>query len=239
MSRHTRLVFGVALTLLSASSHAQETGSRFRAANESAAQRRWDEALSTYEEIAGQGVRSPSLYWNWSQTAAATGRQGEALWALLNVRELSPGDSSVSAEVERLRAELGLDASEISLGLLGDLRNTARSFRLDAVALVALLVALALATSPRRARGSRILLAIGLALLVPFVGAILGESRAVVCLKDAPLVDIPRADAVPLAMLREGEVVPILGVEGDYLKIQDASGARGFAHKNTVRRLID
>jgi uncharacterized protein YgiM (DUF1202 family) len=55
--------------------------------------------------------------------------------------------------------------------------------------------------------------------------------------KDAPLMDAARNDALALANLREGEVVPILGEEGEYVKIQDASGARGFAHRNDVRRI--
>ena len=55
--------------------------------------------------------------------------------------------------------------------------------------------------------------------------------------KDAPLLDVARPEGVALASLREGEVVPLLGEEGDYVRIQDASGARGFAHKGDVRKV--
>ena len=80
-------------------------------------------------------------------------------------------------------------------------------------------------------------LLLGLALLSPLFGGRWREPRGVVVQKDAPLVDVPRADAVALANLREGEVVPLLGEDGDYVRIQDASGARGFAHKNDVRKI--
>ena len=78
---------------------------------------------------------------------------------------------------------------------------------------------------------------VGVLLISPVLAASLGERRGVVVQKDAPLVDRPSPDAVALANLREGEVVPLLGEEGDYLRIQDASGARGFAHQNDVRKL--
>ena len=77
----------------------------------------------------------------------------------------------------------------------------------------------------------------GLVLISPFLVAPFRGSRGVVVQKDAPLVDAPRDNAVALANLREGEVVPILGEEGSYVRIQDASGARGFALKSDVRRI--
>jgi hypothetical protein len=71
----------------------------------------------------------------------------------------------------------------------------------------------------------------------PFATGAWRERRGVVVQKEAPLVDVPRTDAVALANLREGEVVPLLGEEGDYVRIQDASGARGFAHRTDVLRI--
>jgi hypothetical protein len=37
--------------------------------------------------------------------------------------------------------------------------------------------------------------------------------------------------------LREGEVVPVLEVSGDWLRVEDNAGARGWAHVADVRRL--
>ncbi|MEO8499515.1 MAG: hypothetical protein ABI565_01270 [Vicinamibacteria bacterium] len=230
----------LATPLLSPSAGAQGEAPTvgFRRGNESAARSRWDDAIVEYNRLARGGVRAPSLYWNWAQAAAASGRKGEALWALMRARELAPTDSGMIREVERLRSELGLDPSEISLGFLGELRMFARRFRFDGLAIAAFLLStLVLIGSRRRTTLSLGSFAIGLLLVAPFLLGSWREPRAVVAQKDAPLLDAARTDAVALANLREGEVVPVLGQEGDYIKIQDASGARGFAHKNDVRAI--
>lgn len=208
----------------------------FRKGNEKAALSRWDEAIEEYGRLKDAGVRAPALYWNWAQAAAASGKKGEALWALLRAQDLAPRDPSLTREMERLRAELGLDPSELSRGLLGDACALARRFRFDWLALFAIAgsVLLALRRSPRAALATSLL---GLALVAPFFMVSWREPRGVVVRRDAPLVDAPRKDAVSLASLREGEVVPVLEESGDYVKIQDASGARGFAHQDDVRRI--
>ena len=210
----------------------------FRRANESAARSQWDEALAAYSQLEKTGSHAPSLYWNWSQTAAASGRKGEALWAALRARELAPSDSSFYREIERLRGELGLDPSEISLGWLGDLRAFGRRFRLDIVSSVLFLISiLGLVGKKKHITVSRGALAAGLLLVLPLLAGVWREPRGVVIQKDAPLLDIPRNDAIALANLREGEAVPLLAEEGDYVRIQDASGARGFALKADVRKI--
>jgi hypothetical protein len=221
-----------------ASAQPETSAARFRRGNENAARGRWDDAIHEYDQLASSGVRAPSLYWNWAQAASASGRKGEALWALMRARELSPGDASMVREVERLRGELGLDPSEVSLGFLGDLRMIARRFRFDGLAIAAFLLSMIalMGHKPRLPLSAGSLLA-GLLLAAPFFAGSWREPRAVVVQKDAPLMDAARNDAVALANLREGEAVPVLGEEGDYLRIQDASGARGFAHKNDVRRI--
>lgn len=234
------LVIGLAVLAAAGSSQAQPDAPEivFSRANESASQSRWEEAVSGYAQLAGAGVAAPSLYWNWAQAASASGRKGEAVWALTRARELSPQDPSVHREVERLRGELGLDPSEMSLGFLGDARALARRFRSDGLALACfILSAFAAFGSKPRTTLSRASFLIGLCLLAPILAGAFREPRGVVIQKDAPLIDAPRGDAVALANLREGEVVPILGEEGEYLRIQDASGARGFAHTDDVRRL--
>ena len=210
----------------------------FRRGNEHAARSRWDDAIVEYGRLAKDGVEAPSLYWNWAQAASASGRKGEALWAFMSGRELTPGDASMIREVERLRGELGLDPSEVSLGFLGDLRILARRFRFDVLAIIAFLSSI-IAVVGKRSRSSlsRASLLAGLLLAAPFVAGSWREPRGVVVHKDAPLMDAARNDAVALASLREGEVVPLLGEEGEYVKIQDASGARGFALKTDVRRI--
>ena len=143
----------------------------------------------------------------------------------------------MARELERLRGELGLDPSEMSLGLVGDARRLARRFRFDVIAVLLFLVSIALlfGKTPRASWSLGAFIA-GLLVLAPLLAGAWRGPRGVVVQKDAPLLDIPRNDAVALANLREGEVVPLLADEGEYLRIQDASGARGFALKTDVRQ---
>ena len=227
-----------ALLLWTPAASAQTPTEGFRRGNESAARSAWTDAIAEYQRLEAEGVRAPSLYWNWAQAASAAGRKGEAIWALLRAQELAPGDAGVTRELERLRGELGLDPSEVSLGLVGDARRLARRFRFDVIAMLLFLTSIAVlfGKTPRAAWSLGAFLA-GLIVAAPLLGGAWRGPRGVVVQKDAPLLDIPRDDAVALANLREGEVVPLLADEGLYVRIQDASGARGFALKTDVRRV--
>lgn len=239
-----RSVIGLCAALLlwtsaaSAQTAASAPGEGFRRANESAARSAWTDAIAEYQRLEAEGVRAPSLYWNWAQAASAAGRKGEAVWALLRAQELAPGDAGVARELDRLRGELGLDPSEVSLGLVGDARRLARRLRFDVIAVLLFLASAVVlfGKTPRPAWSLGAFLA-GLLVVTPLLGGAWRGPRGVVVQKDAPLLDIPRDDAVALANLREGEVVPLLADEGAYVRIQDASGARGFALKTDVRQL--
>ena len=240
MSRKVLTVLAAIVLTSAAHLLAQESNltTSFRQGNESAAQSKWADAISAYETLARTNTASPALYWNWSQVASAQGVKGEALWAMLRARDLSPSDPTMSREVERLRAELGLDPSEISLGLLGESRTVARRYRFDLFAIAAFLIAglLSLGKKPRLIASHAAFL-IGILLALPLWGGLWREPRGVVVHKESPLVDAPKTDAVSLSSLREGEVVPILEDQGEYFRIQDASGARGYALKSDVRKI--
>jgi hypothetical protein len=235
--RFARL-FLVAVLGLPSVARPEDSAVGFRRGNESASHSKWDDAISEYSRLAQEGVKSPSLYWNWAQAASASGRKGEALWALLRAQEQTPGDASLARDIERIRGELGLDPSEVSLGLLGDVRLLARRLRFDVLAIAALLLSIAslLGRKPRKPLALSAFLT-GVVLITPYFAGAWREPRGVVVQRDAPLLDAPRNEAVALANLREGEVVPLLGEEGDCVRIQDASGARGFAHRSDVRRI--
>ena len=81
--------------------------------------------------------------------------------------------------------------------------------------------------------------AIGLAACaaLPVLLGALAKPLAVVVAGDASLHDQASPQARPLSPLREGEVVPVLERSGDWLRIEDASGARGWARAADVREL--
>ena len=55
--------------------------------------------------------------------------------------------------------------------------------------------------------------------------------------RGAPLLPAASPTAEAAGALREGEVVPILDRSGGYVRIEDSSGARGWALGDDVRDL--
>ena len=83
------------------------------------------------------------------------------------------------------------------------------------------------------------MLAFGLGLLAaaaPVAGSF-ARPTAVVVRRGAPLLDQASPTAETVGSLREGEVVPVLDASGAYVRIEDSSGARGWAVGSDVRRL--
>jgi SH3 domain-containing protein len=232
----------IGLGLGAAALAAPSAADRFREANEKVRAGDYPKGIALYEEIAGTGAESASLYWNWAQAASARGAQGEALWALLRARELDPSDRAVLRDIERLREGANLDRAEIAPEPLAALARASRRYRLDLLA--ALLLGASLATHAVRllrpsAGGLRVpswtALVLGIVVAAaPVTGALARPTGAVVR-RGAPLFDAASPTAEPVGTLREGEVVPILEASGDYVRVEDSSGARGWASASDVR----
>lgn len=217
--------------------------SRFRQGNDLARTGDYPKALEVYKELAAGGAESASLYWNWAQAASARGAQGEALWALLRARELDPADRAVSREIDRVREAVNLDRAEIAPEPLAAAARLARRYRLDLLAagLLALSVLLHLLARATATRGPGPAAAVvfGLGILAgaaPVAGS-WARPTAVVVRRGAPLLDQASPTAEAVGSLREGEVVPVLDASGDFVRIEDSSGARGWAVAAEVRRL--
>jgi hypothetical protein len=69
------------------------------------------------------------------------------------------------------------------------------------------------------------------------LAASLARPTAVVVRRGAPLLEAASPTAAPVGALREGEVVPVLDDAAAFLRVEDSSGARGWAHASDVRRL--
>jgi hypothetical protein len=216
----------------------------FREANEQARAGDYPKAIALYDQLAREGTSSGSLFWNWGQAAAARGATGEALWALLSARELDPGDRAVLRDIERLREAANLDPAEIAPEPLAAAARFARRFRLDLVALALLAVSLASHAVRRVSPGMQwagaalwTTLVLGaLVAAIPGAGA-LARPVGVVLHRGTPLLDAASPTAEAVGTLREGEVVPILETSGAYVRVEDSSGARGWASGEEVRGL--
>ena len=234
----------VATAALAPASMGATADDRFDEANDLARTGDYPGAIDLYGELAASGHESASLYWNWAQASVARGAAGEALWALLRARELDPGDRAVRRDVERLREALNLDPAEIAPEPLASAARLARRYRLDLVAALLLGLSLGAHALGKLRPGSRLAapvawISLGLGLLAsaaPAAGMLARPTGAVVR-RGAPLLDAASPSAEVIGSLREGEVVPILKPGGHWLHIEDASGARGWAHLADVRRL--
>ncbi len=237
-------LLGAGASTRAESAPASDPESVFREANELARAGDYPKATALYQRLAQGGAESASLWWNWGQAAAARGATGEALWALLRARELDPGDRAVLRDIDRLRESANLDPAEIAPEPLAAAARLARRFRLDLLAVLLLslsVLAHAVARlSPaagwaRPALWSCLLFGI-LAAAAPAAGAF-ARPVGVVLHRGAALLDAASPTAESVGTLREGEVVPILERSGAYVRVEDSSGARGWASAEDIRGL--
>jgi hypothetical protein len=210
---------------------------RFQEANALARGGDYPGAMEAYRELGASGAESASLYWNWAQAAAARGAVGEAMWALLRGRDLEPGDDALDREIERVRQAANLDPAELAPEPLAVLGRLSRRFHLGLLALALAILSVAChgisrlwpdLTWPTPTGWTAF--AVSLALAAVPMGASQARPTAVVVTRDAPLLESASPTAEILGSLREAEVVPILEASGDYLRIEDSSGARGWVH---------
>ena len=233
-----------ALLLVTAVGLAATPETRFKEATQLAQKGDYLGAIAIYGELAAAGQESGSLYWNWAHAAEARGSIGEALWALLRAREVEPGDGGVAREIERLRQAANLDRAELAPVPLAALARMARRARLPLLAVSLLVLSLVAHVVSRLARAWRWPVAVSwVSLTLGLVTAAtvwLGASASptgVVVRRGAPLCDAASPTASILVTLREGEVVPVLGSSGGYLRVQDSSGSRGWVVAEDVWRL--
>jgi hypothetical protein len=198
-------------------------------------------AISVYRELAASGVESASLYWNWSQAAATRGEIGEALWAALRARELDPGDRALPQEIERLREAANLDPAELAPEPLAALARGSRRLHLDWIALglavasvVARVLARLLPASRRLPQAAWAALALAVCVGAVPVTASFGRPTAVVVGRSAALLDSASPSAKAIGTLRAGEVLPVVERSSVYVRVEDSSGARGWARQDDV-----
>lgn len=238
------LVAAVSGLALASPAGAATPEERFRAANELVRASDYPKAIEGYAALARDGHESASLYWNLAQAAMGRGETGRALWALLRARELDPADRSVLRDVDRLRGALNLDPAEIAPEPLAGVARFGRRYRLDLIAVGLLALSLLLHAAGRFGAGrgrptaaAAITLVLGLLIAAGPIAGAFARPTAVIVLRGAPLFDAASPHAEAVGRLREGEVVPILEASGDWLRVEDNAGARGWVRGQDAWRL--
>src|SRR5262249_53885139 len=137
-----------------------------------------------------------------------------------------------------------LDPAEIAPEPLLAAARWARRFRLDLMALSLLIVSLLARVAGRVLGPSAALRGVLWAALVggalaaaPSLLGSFARTPGVGLRRGAPLLDAASPTAETVGSLREGEVVPLLETSGDYVRVEDSSGARGWAPAEDVRAL--
>jgi hypothetical protein len=218
--------------------------SRFSAGNALSRAGDHPRAIATWASLATDGHESASLYWNWAQAASARGARGEALWALLRARDIDPADGAVHRDIERVREALGLDAAEVAPDPRPFLVRWGRRLRLDLLAVVLATLSLVARATASFVRGRRLAIitswssgVLAVFLVGGLVAVSMAPAHAVVVHRGAPLLDSASPSADLVGSLREGEVVPVLDSSGEWIRVEDSSGARGWVHQDDARRI--
>lgn len=239
-----RVLLAALMMLLALAQAQADPAALFREGNETFRAGDYPKAIDKYRDVAQAGAESASLYWNWAQAALARGNTGEALWALLRAREVEPGDGAVVREVERLREAANLDPAEIAPVPLAAVARASRRFHLDFIALALLAASVVLHALARRAfklgrlsAAADLTLGLGLLLAAAPLAGGFAQPTAVIVQAGAPLQDAASPTAASIGTLREGEVVVVLAESAGYLRIEDSSGARGWASTDAARPL--
>jgi Bacterial SH3 domain len=94
-----------------------------------------------------------------------------------------------------------------------------------------------LATARWGALAAGVTLGLGVVAAAAPIAGSFARPTAVVVRRGAALLDQASPTAEAVGTLREGEVVPVLDESDEYLRIEDSSGARGWAFATDVRRL--
>jgi hypothetical protein len=160
-------------------------------------------------------------------------------------RELEPGDRAIGRAMERLREDLSLDPAELSPEPLAALARWSRRLGLGLGA--AILLALSVLAHAWRRISRRapaivpvlgwVSFGLGCSLLTLAMAGALARPTGVVVRRAAPLLEAASPTAEAVGTLREGEVLPILEQSGEYLRVQDSSGARGWALSEDIAGL--
>ncbi|MCI0596585.1 MAG: tetratricopeptide repeat protein [candidate division Zixibacteria bacterium] len=197
-------------------------------------------AVQLYEQLAGQGVRTPALYYNLASAHFKTQAIGKSVLYLLRAEKLSPGDNDIEGNL-RFVSQFTIDKGTLSspplaflteLFPLGTWALWATVFYFLLTGLIALRIWFK--SSAFFLRWGTWL--VGILLAVFAFGFYLSWSwskvpKGVLLAKEAPVKSGPGEDFVTQLLGHEGLTFQILEEREDYFEVLLPNGVKGWVKK--------
>jgi hypothetical protein len=251
-------VVALALSAFAIVSWAVPARDLVRRARDAAAHEDWNASARSLEEVLSAGIDSSDVLYDLGTAYAHAGRFGEAIWRLETVTRRSPFAFDAQQNLRAARLSLAhRDAARTGRAVV----ETAVPFwtwlaellPVDwAVALTLLSEAIVFAClfALRRGRTGEIARVASAAAGILFVAAGLFTGAIVLARQFTPpagivlhdglhLLRSPAADAMPDAIVREGERVVILARDGTFARVRTPGGETGWLTGRDVGALDD
>jgi tetratricopeptide (TPR) repeat protein len=237
---------GLALLLLSAATlRAQTPVDAFVQANKLYEEGKYPQAAAAYEKLTDSGIHSPALYFNLGNACLKSGKLGQAIYAYRQAQNLAPRDPDIRANLQIARSQAGNNA------VLPGSRWTRWAGHLTlnewtgaasvAVALFFLvLAAREIVPSLRQSSGGWLtclgVISVGLVIgLTLAVEQHLIDRTSVVITPEAVVRRGPLNEAQSAFTVHDGAELRVLGQDGDWLQVSDASRHIGWVAQRDVR----
>lgn len=232
----------------------------FRAANQDAAEGRYDAAAAGYEQLVELGVDDADVFYDLGLAYAHLGRHGRAIAAFERAVRARPGDDGALAGLEASRAVLGRRRAEregeavVDAGTtLGESVFTSLSEDLLAAVVLgltatffALLAALSIVARERE----RVRLGLGVAAPLVGIGLVIAAfglaarigtfdpgPAAIVVTEGAPVREGPSPESTERHEALEGERAYVVGTEPGYSHVILGGGREGWVAEGDLVRL--
>ncbi|RZL01180.1 MAG: tetratricopeptide repeat protein, partial [Hymenobacter sp.] len=238
------------LLLLGGCAHVPDHTASFRSANAQLRQGQYAPAICQYQQLERQGVRQPALFCNLGNAFYQSGRVGWAVYYYEKALALAPLDEQLLANRRAAQSQLPAPAAAPTpwpLPTTPRIWQTADnaaaiaafSIFISSILYLVATVAKGRATAPRVLASSRVLLLVGALLLAAAGGLLwpLQQRAAIITRPRALLRSGPSSRARQIAEVSEGEKVSVQAYYGGWLKVQTASGAKGWISTLSAARL--
>lgn len=230
-------------TLLPQLVAASSQNQKFQEANGAYSHNDFSTAISIYETLIAENGYSPGVLYNLANSYAQIGSPGLAILNYERALRLAPGNSDITANLEKVRSEHGLFPTNVPL--TQKMASALTMNQWGGVALLSLtaITVLVLATlyldMPRRPVMTAIVCA-GLVLLAS--GGFMAELRkswhSSIITTTSPLLISPFEGAAKLGTAREGRRVFTHKQHGSYVYIKSETGRTGWMPVTALQPVI-